>query len=246
MTFFRSRNGLGRLVSGRIFLITLGFLASAGSSAQSAVAPDPEPQAVGADAAASVRTDATSPSDGNTSADTTTESAEPDQSGTPGAGKGGRSKTNVRTQKLAIGGLTIPTKIKPVKAPKSKRVSAYHSMEQTAKSRQFYSAAWGVDKLRANYTSSGNLIRFTFRVVQPKLAKPLGDHEASPYMFARRAHAVLQVPTMEKIGQLRQLGTLEPQKEYWMVFSNKGNLVRPGDRVDVIIGKFHADGLLVE
>jgi hypothetical protein len=31
-----------------------------------------------------------------------------------------------------------------------------------------------------------------------------------------------------------------------MVFSNKGNLVHPGERVNIIIGKFHADGLLVE
>jgi hypothetical protein len=31
-----------------------------------------------------------------------------------------------------------------------------------------------------------------------------------------------------------------------VVFSNKGNLVRPGDRVNVMIGAFHADGLLVE
>jgi hypothetical protein len=31
-----------------------------------------------------------------------------------------------------------------------------------------------------------------------------------------------------------------------MVFSNKGNLVKPGDRVNVVIGTFHADGLMVE
>jgi len=29
----------------------------------------------------------------------------------------------------------------------------------------------GVDQLRVNYTSSGNLIRFSYRVVEPKLAK---------------------------------------------------------------------------
>jgi hypothetical protein len=51
---------------------------------------------------------------------------------------------------------------------------------------------------------------------------------------------------MEKIGQLRQLNAAEADTEYWMAFSNKGNLVRPGERVNVIIGKFHADGLLVE
>jgi hypothetical protein len=124
--------------------------------------------------------------------------------------------------------------------------SPYHGMKLSEKARQYYPAAWGVDRLRVNYTSSGNLIRFSYRIVEPKLAKALGDHESIPYLFAPRTHAMLQVPTMEKIGQLRQLGVQEADKEYWMVFSNKGNLVRPGERVNVIIGKFHADGLLVE
>jgi hypothetical protein len=126
------------------------------------------------------------------------------------------------------------------------RASPYHAMTLTAKARDYYPAAWGVDHLRVNYTSSGNLLRFSYRVIDPKLAKALGDHESTPYLYAPRSHAMLQVPTMEKIGQLRQLGAGEANKEYWMVFSNKGNLVRPGERVDVIIGKFHADGLFVE
>ena len=77
-------------------------------------------------------------------------------------------------------------------------------------------------------------------------AKALGDHESTPYLYAPRTNAMLQVPTMEKIGQLRQLGATEVNKDYWMVFSNKGQLVKAGDRVDVIIGRFHAVGLLVE
>lgn len=126
------------------------------------------------------------------------------------------------------------------------KTSPYHGMKQSEKARAYYPAAWGVDHLRASYTSSGNLIRFSYRVVEPKLAKALGDHESTPYLYAPRSHAMLQIPTMEKIGQLRQLNTAEADKEYWMVFSNKGNPVRRGDRVNVIIGKFHADGLLVE
>jgi hypothetical protein len=144
-----------------------------------------------------------------------------------------------------IGGLNLPMKA-PSPAPKPRHTSPYHGTEQTDKSREYYANAWGVDHMRAAYTSSGNLIRFTFRVVQPQLAKPLGDRTASPYLYAPKSHALLQVPTMEKIGQLRQLGELEAEKEYWMVFSNKGNLVHPGDRVDVMIGKFHAGDLLVE
>jgi hypothetical protein len=134
----------------------------------------------------------------------------------------------------------------PAPAVQPRKTSAYHGMQLSEKARDYYPAAWGVDHLRANYTSSGNLIRFSYRVVEPKLSKALGDHESTPVLYAPRTHAMLQVPTMEKIGQLRQLGANEANKEYWMVFSNKGNFVRPGDRVNVIIGKFHADGLLVE
>ena len=134
----------------------------------------------------------------------------------------------------------------PVAAAQINKKSPYHGMKLSEKARDFYPAVWGVDRLSVSYTSSGNLIRFSYRVVEPKLAKALADHESTPYLYSPRTHAMLQVPTMEKIGQLRQVGSSEPNKEYWMVFSNKGNLVRPGDRVDVIIGKFHADGLLVD
>ena len=134
----------------------------------------------------------------------------------------------------------------PALASGTHKTSPYHGMKLSEKARAYYPAAWGVDHLRATYTSSGNLIRFSYRVVEPKLAKSLGDHELTPVLYAPRSHAQLQIPTMEKIGQLRQMSAAEANKEYWMVFSNKGNLVRPGERVNVIIGKFHADGLLVE
>jgi hypothetical protein len=126
------------------------------------------------------------------------------------------------------------------------RHSPYPRLRETKKAREYYASAWGVEHLQTALTSSGNLVRFKFRVVDPTRAKPFADHAATPYLYAPRTHAVLQVPTMEKIGQLRQLGTLEPDKDYWMVFSNKGNFVRAGDRVNVIIGSFHAEGLLVE
>ena len=132
-------------------------------------------------------------------------------------------------------------------ATPARRVGApYNGMRMTEKETQYLSAAWGIDHVHVTSTGSGNLLKFTFRVVEPKRAKALGDHEAQPYVFAPRAHAVLQVPTMEQIGQLRQLHTDEANKEYWIAFSNKGTLVKRGDRVDVIIGKFRAPGLLVE
>jgi hypothetical protein len=134
-------------------------------------------------------------------------------------------------------------------APKSvapEPATSHRNSGLNEKARIHYASVWGVDKLRASYTSSGNLIRFTYRVLQPKLAAPLGDHASTPELVGIRSNAVLHVPVMEKMGQLRQMSAAESGKEYWMVFSNKGNLVRPGDEVSVIIGKFRADGLVVE
>jgi transcription elongation factor len=56
----------------------------------------------------------------------------------------------------------------------------------------------------------------------------------------------LVIPEMEKVGKLRQSSTPIAGRSYWMAFSNSGRRVRPGDRVDVQIGHFHAENLVVE
>ena len=128
----------------------------------------------------------------------------------------------------------------------SRQGSPFRQQRFTEKAKKYYVGAWGIDKMKVSYTSSGNLIRFSYRVSDAERAKPLGSKAATPMMVGQRSRAVLQIPVMDKVGPLRQATTPEVGKEYWMVFSNKGNLVRPGDRVDVIIGQFHADGLVVE
>jgi hypothetical protein len=56
----------------------------------------------------------------------------------------------------------------------------------------------------------------------------------------------LAVPSLEKIGKLRQSSTPLPGKVYWMAFSNRGGHVKPGHRVDVVIGQFRATSLVVQ
>lgn len=131
-------------------------------------------------------------------------------------------------------------------APNMAKHSPYRSTMITEKAKKQYSSVWGVDKLRVSSTSSGNLIRFSYRVEVPELAKPLAEKSATPYLYGLSSHAILQVPVMDKVGPLRQSAAPVAGQEYWMVFSNKGNLVKVGDRVNVVIGTFHADGLMVE
>jgi hypothetical protein len=51
---------------------------------------------------------------------------------------------------------------------------------------------------------------------------------------------------MDKVGPLLQSTAPEVGKEYWMMFSNKGDVVKAGERVSVVIGGFRVDGLRVE
>jgi hypothetical protein len=132
-------------------------------------------------------------------------------------------------------------------APASKPAkSPFRQQRESTKAQNYYVSRWGIDDLRVRSTNSGNLIRFSYRVVNADLALALNDKHNTPALLSQRARVVLQVPVMEKVGPLRQAMTPESGKEYWMVFSNKGNFVKPGDRVEVLIGSFRADGLMVE
>jgi hypothetical protein len=126
------------------------------------------------------------------------------------------------------------------------RHSPYLAAQRLASAQTSYALQWGIDSMQAHETNAGNLIRFSYRVVDTGKAKALIDKAAAPLMLSPKANVALQVPVMDKVGPLRQSTELEAGKTYWMVFSNKGNFVRVGDRVSVVVGKFRVDGLIVQ
>ena len=93
---------------------------------------------------------------------------------------------------------------------------------------------------------SGEIIRFSYRILDAVKAQTLNDKKVEPVLIDGQAGAKLVIPSLEKVGQLRQSSTPEAGRSYWMAFSNKGRMVKPGDRVDVVIGQFRADGLVVQ
>jgi hypothetical protein len=110
----------------------------------------------------------------------------------------------------------------------------------------YYGAIWGVDSLSVKSTESGEIIRFKYRVLDADKAKVLSDKNLEPALIDPAARVKLVVPSLEKIGQLRQSSTPEVGRVYWMAFSNPRRSVKPGDHVDVTIGHFRANGLVVE
>ncbi len=109
-----------------------------------------------------------------------------------------------------------------------------------------YRLFWGIDSISVRLVESGELVRFTYRVLDPGKAQVLNDKQAQATLDDPKAGVSLQVPTMEKVGQLRQTSTPEAGRSYWVTFSNKGRRVKRGDRVDVVIGQFKANNVVVD
>ncbi len=122
----------------------------------------------------------------------------------------------------------------------------YRQNRVAASARQYYALMWGVDSLSVKSAESGEMIRFTYRVLDVDKAKALNDKKNEPSLIDPAAGVKLVVPSLEKVGKLRQSSSPEAGKMYWMAFSNKGGFVKPGHRVNVVIGDFHAEGLVVQ
>ena len=138
------------------------------------------------------------------------------------------------------------TKQAAAAAKPAAETNPYRPNRFAGKAGRYYKLVWGIDSLGVKLVESGALVRFTWRVLDPERAKVLNDKKLEPALIDPRAGVSLVVPVMEKIGQLRQSAPPEAGKSYWMVFSNKGRLVKRGDRVNVVIGQFRAEGLAVD
>jgi hypothetical protein len=140
-----------------------------------------------------------------------------------------------------------PDNAKPGPAAQAQpRHSPYAPDRFTGPAGRYYSLIWGIDSISVRLVESGELVRFSYRVVDPTKARPLNDKQTEAKLNDSKAGVSLTVPTMEKIGQLRQTSAPEAGRSYWMTFSNKGRRVVRGDWVDVVIGQFRANNLVVD
>jgi hypothetical protein len=134
----------------------------------------------------------------------------------------------------------------PVKPPKPASPSHYQPNRFPKRAQSYYGIVWGLDSLSVKAVESGALIRFSYRVLDPAKAKVLNDKKVEAFLDSPTERVRLSIPSLEKVGQLRQASAQESGRVYWMAFSNPRRTVKPGDHVNVVIGNFHAEGLLVE
>lgn len=146
-------------------------------------------------------------------------------------------------------GNMLASPVRAQSAGKAATVSApkrYQPDRFAGRAAKYYALIWGVDALSVKAVESGELIRFSYEVLDPNKARLLNNKDVEPALIAPDAHVSLVVPALEKVGKLRQSNAPEAGRSYWMAFSNPRRTVKRGDRVNVVIGQFHADGLVVE
>lgn len=119
--------------------------------------------------------------------------------------------------------------------------------ETSSISRQQAEEALGIESVAIRQTSAGYMLDYRYKVVDPALAAVMLNRKNKPYLMHEASGKVLAVPVTAKVGPLRQ-STLKPEagRIYFMMFGNAGKLVRPGDRVTLIVGQHRIEHLTVE
>lgn len=110
----------------------------------------------------------------------------------------------------------------------------------------YYKRNWGVEVIGVKPVSSGFMLAFKYRVLDPEKAKLLNDRQTRAFLRDEATGNVLSVPAMEKVGELRTGAAPEADRTYFMIFGNPGRLVKSGSRVSVVAGALHIDGLIVD
>src|SRR6202035_1071920 len=102
------------------------------------------------------------------------------------------------------------------------RAGHYRPDRFAGRAATYYKVVWGVDSLAVKWGESGEVIRFSYRVLDAEKAKVLNDKKNEPSLIDPQAGVKLVVPSLENVGQLRQSAPPEAGKVYWMAFSNSG------------------------
>jgi hypothetical protein len=125
-------------------------------------------------------------------------------------------------------------------APAKKRVP--HSQREEL----YFERRYGIGQLRLRSISAGASLEFRCQVLDAEKAKALNDNRIAPVMIERKTGTKLSVANTESNGKPLQRASPEAGQEYWLVFGNRGGIVKPGNMVDLVIGTVHISGLIVE
>jgi len=118
---------------------------------------------------------------------------------------------------------------------------AHHPRDNTFLKRQ-----WGIEIMHVRQAAAGYMLEFRYKVLDAQRAQALFERQTKPVLTHLESGAMLIVPTPAKTGALRNSNPPTSGKVYWMFFANPGKLVERGDHVNIEIGEFLVEKLVVQ
>jgi hypothetical protein len=110
----------------------------------------------------------------------------------------------------------------------------------------FMKREWGIEVVYVRLTAAGYMLEFRYKVVDAEKAQALFERQNKPMLTHTRTGAQLIVPTPAKTGALRNSNPPKDDHTYWMFFANPGKLVESGEQVNIEIGDFLVENLVVQ
>jgi len=147
---------------------------------------------------------------------------------------------------LAALTVSLPAAVSADEAGAVSTTSSTVSAKPHPRERTLMKRDWGIEIIYVQQTAAGYMLEFRYKVLDAKKAAALFERQTKPVLKHPDSGATLIVPTPAKTGALRNSNPPHDDTTYWMFFANPGKLIEPGDVVNIEIGEFHADGIVVQ
>ncbi|MBW2309313.1 MAG: hypothetical protein JRG73_20525 [Deltaproteobacteria bacterium] len=105
---------------------------------------------------------------------------------------------------------------------------------------------WGVQVVSIRLMGADHFVNFRYRVIDPEKALETVSPGKKAYLIDQATGTKLFVP-MTKVGRMRHKDVKAlANRQYNILFSNSGKIVKKGSTVTVVIGDFRAENLTVQ
>ncbi|MEW6585203.1 MAG: hypothetical protein AB1442_06280 [Nitrospirota bacterium] len=124
--------------------------------------------------------------------------------------------------------------------PKKEPVAA------TDPERQKIEEKWGIQIKSVRLSAAGYMVDFRYHVTDSDKASAILRRQQKAALIDQDSGTELGVPRT-RLGPMRQTAVKPAaDRDYFIFFGNKNGVVKPGDKVTVVIGDFKLENLVVE
>jgi len=105
----------------------------------------------------------------------------------------------------------------------------------------------GVEVVAVRLTAAGRMLDFRYRVTDPAKASVLLNRKTKAHAIHLPTGETLGVPRMARVGRMKS-SAVEGKKDrvYFLFFDARGQQVKSGDKVTVVIGEHRFEELAVQ